>query len=436
MIPRSLLLASASCFLLISRLAAVTATSLASFEGMEQPAQRYIVATKSFEPEVVQAITDAGGGAFRMALRYNQAWWDGDRDTGNRDRGRAEVKGLGPHQKIGETFEYATTWRIDENFHGTNRFCHLFQLKATEGDDGAPLITMSLGRDPHRAEVHYWSGTDKSHPARSFAIEPGKWLSIRIRVKTAFDATGLVMVSINGDPFQGVQNLPVYRTGAKDYRPKWGLYRGLTAGMDLGDDYVEHRAVSAQKIGGELVENGPLEREARQRAAVSVSGAMAWLESQPASTARGEALGAVAVVWSEENPTAAMDWAFAPTCPAPRAQTLLRIYDRWQVRDQAAALAWLTAHAPDPDLDQVVWYQASDTSFRHGLSGERLTRIASLIVDPALREQAYAAALPRWAKEPNGKAAALAFIQKEAQASESARASLAAQATKATPGGE
>lgn len=67
--------------------AAITATGLSSFEGLEQPAQRYLVATRSFEPEVVQAITDEGGGVFKMALRYNASWWDGDRDTGNRDRG-------------------------------------------------------------------------------------------------------------------------------------------------------------------------------------------------------------------------------------------------------------------------------------------------------------------------------------------------------------
>src|SRR5687768_7872902 len=82
--------------------AAVTATGLKSFEGVEEPKVRYIVAGDRFEPDDFVNIADVGDKTVRMTLRYRaDAWWDGDRTTKSKDRQRAEVKGLGPHQKEG-----------------------------------------------------------------------------------------------------------------------------------------------------------------------------------------------------------------------------------------------------------------------------------------------------------------------------------------------
>ena len=336
-------------------------------------------------------------------------------------------KAWGPHQKIGDTFEYATTWRVDAAFHGTTRFCHIFQLKATEGDDGAPLITMSLEHDPNRVSVRYWSGKERSsQAAREFKCVPGEWESVRIRVKTSFSADGEVLVSVNGDPFVGVEHVAIYRPEASDYRPKWGLYRGVTAGMSLSDDYVEHRAVSARNLAGAAIENASLESEARVRAEKSAPDAIAWLEAQPDSSARAEPIGAIAVVRPETDPHAAINWTFANPNGSDRAQTLLRIYDHWQVRDIDAALKWLTAHAPDSNLDEVVWFQATDTSFRHGLGGEVLTRCASLISDPKMRRTAYEFTLARWAREAGQKTAATEFALTQANASPTERQALAA----------
>src|SRR4030095_13882814 len=84
----------------------------------------------------------------------------------SRDRQRAEVKGIGSHQKTGETFVYGTTWRTDPDFKTVGRFCHVFQLKATDGDNGAPLVVLSLLDDTHAA-VRYWPGK-----RRAFAVHP------------------------------------------------------------------------------------------------------------------------------------------------------------------------------------------------------------------------------------------------------------------------
>ena len=77
----------------------------------------------------------------RETLRNNYStlgWWDGDRNTTNNDRQRAEVKNLGGtayQQKTDQTYEYSYDFRTDPDFIGTNHFCHIFQLKATDETD-------------------------------------------------------------------------------------------------------------------------------------------------------------------------------------------------------------------------------------------------------------------------------------------------------------
>ena len=78
-----------------------TATTLGSFEGEEEPTVLYHPSSGTFTSDSFDNITDQGGGVFRYTLRYrpDQDWWDGDRATTNDDRQRAEVKGLGAHQR-------------------------------------------------------------------------------------------------------------------------------------------------------------------------------------------------------------------------------------------------------------------------------------------------------------------------------------------------
>jgi len=229
---------------------AVVMRKLSDFEGREEPEQRYIVATGKFEREKIAAITDVAPGTIRCALRYRSGqWWDGDRSSSDgKNRQRAEVKGLGPHQRSDQIFEYSTTWRTDPNFRCAG-FCHVFQVKALEGDIGAPLITMTMSKDNKHVAVHVWSSTDKdSSIVRQFPWLPNTWMTVRIRVKPSTGNDGAVLVSVNGDEFQGKTGIPVFRRGATNYRPKWGLYRGVKDGMNMGDDWVEHRDVSARRL--------------------------------------------------------------------------------------------------------------------------------------------------------------------------------------------
>ena len=208
-----------------------------------------IAATGKFERDKFTNITDAGERTVRMTLRYTPEWWDGDRSNEDKSRQRAEVKGIGPHQKTGDTFEFSTTWRTNPGFHGSDKFCHVFQLKATDGDNGAPLVVLSVLNGTKNVAVRYCSGNARGFTvAREFAWQPGDWQTLRIRITTSTASNGAVLVSVNGDEFQGVKDVAVFRPDATDYRPKWGLYRGITTQLPVGESWVEHKDASARKL--------------------------------------------------------------------------------------------------------------------------------------------------------------------------------------------
>ena len=234
--------------ILTNGLFAATAANLGSFGGIEEPAQVYHFSTKKFTSDSFKNITDEGGGTFRMFLRYNHSQWDGDRTTGSTDRQRAEVKVLGPRQKNGETFEYTSTWHTDPGFKAGGHFCHVTQVKGYgAGDIASPLVTTSIQSNTSAA-VRYVSGTSGFQTARSFGFAAGAWRTVKIRLKVSTANSGELRASVNGDALQGKTGVKMFRPGAPEYQPKWGLYRGVDANQPFGDDYVEHRAVSANKL--------------------------------------------------------------------------------------------------------------------------------------------------------------------------------------------
>lgn len=385
---------------------ATTATTLSSFEALEEPLVRFNAASHTFAPDSFVNITDLGDGAFRMRLRYEANEWDGDRDTQNRDRERAEVKGLGPHQKEGETFEYTTTWRASPSLQGPPRFCHIFQLKSTNGDSGAPLITISIAEGTGRAGVHYWSGQAKTATAaREFSWVPGRWQTVRIRVKTTKANDGEVLVSVDGDDFRGVTGVALFRTGADDYRPKWGLYRGVAAGLPIGDDYIDHRAISARKIGA------PDETTSDTLAATSLAKtendakrALEWLLRQDASPARTLALATVAAHWAERDPAAAMEAVEKWPLAEDRRAAALRVLSRWSDQNPEKTLQWLSARAPNPELDDALWYFTTDTTHRYVRRPIALAALP-LISDAELRFQAVDHVVMIWGRKETAETA-------------------------------
>lgn len=233
------------------------ATSLGSFSGIEDPQVIYDPTTQTFSPDSYQNIVDEGSGEFRFTLRYDPpTFWDGDKDTTLTDRQRAEVKGLGLFQQLGETFEYSFSFETDPNFVGTSGFCHIFQLKAIDnaGKDAGdyPVVTLSLmASDKGKLELYSPDGLGTTiTDARNFTYATNTWESVQIKITTSSGQTndGSVMASINGDAMQGVSDVPVYLSGYSVYRPKWGFYRAIDSDLYVGTNYIQDQNISADAL--------------------------------------------------------------------------------------------------------------------------------------------------------------------------------------------
>jgi len=224
---------------------AATASSLGSFEGAEEPTVRYLVSSKKFATgDSYVNITDRGSGLFRFELLFRKNdWWDGDRNTTLTDRGRAEVKGIGAHQKNNETFEYTQTWRTDANWVASGQFCHIFQLKTT--DTNSVMSNLKADTNGVARFQNHSRSNDTTPRTWNYSVNSFQTVKLRIKISTS---SGLAQASVNGDSFKGESGKPNYWEGAADYRPKWGLYRKQTNDMNLRDNYIEDKAVSATKI--------------------------------------------------------------------------------------------------------------------------------------------------------------------------------------------
>jgi hypothetical protein len=235
----------------VALLASTTATSLSSFDAVEEPAVIYHVSTGSFSNDSYVNITSPSSGAFKFYLRYtsgSSGSWDGDRTTTSTDRQRAEVRALGAHQLPGETYDYKSTWKTNSSFVKGSHFCHVTQVKADDGDNSPPLVTISINSNSSAA-LEKDSGSDTGlSVVRSFSWAPGSSITTRIRLKVSTSTSGIIQLSVNGDSLQGKTGLSMYRANATAYHPKWGLYRGLDSSQPFGNDYTQHSSVSSSKI--------------------------------------------------------------------------------------------------------------------------------------------------------------------------------------------
>ena len=98
----------------------------------------------SFGPHVTQAFDNTLGKY--VFVFHSHADADDDRCT-NEDRVRMEIKGgsgspADMQHTQGQTAYYRWKFKLDAGFIPSSRFTHIFQIKAIEGDAGAPLITL------------------------------------------------------------------------------------------------------------------------------------------------------------------------------------------------------------------------------------------------------------------------------------------------------
>lgn len=223
---------------------AIVATRLSDFRTVDDSR----VYPRGAGPEIVN-ITEVGPRHFRFVLRHRGGWQDGDRNKNDPKKSRAEVSGLGgkngPGMRVGETWDIATTVRLDPTFVPSRGYCNIMQpvfdqsyltLRKVQGDDvQAELMVFTNGIGSAQRSV------------RRFTVRRGQWTSIVVRVK--FGANGSYGCSVNGDEFKTI-SLDTSR-GSQPFRSKWGLYGPTGTNVNnqpLRDLILEHANIYLRKV--------------------------------------------------------------------------------------------------------------------------------------------------------------------------------------------
>jgi hypothetical protein len=192
-----------------------------------------------------EAVTSQVGNVFmfKVGTASDTAALDGS----NTDRQRLELKAYksspsNVKANQGETVTYKWRFRAMSPYPmpPSGNFHHIFQLKAQDGDDGAPILTFSL-EGGYLKFRHSPIGADMSQvqtlAQTAFSNVDGKWVEASVKV-THTDNGNITMSlrELNGTTpgttlmsYSGTKDN--WRTGATINRPKWGIYRKIYSGM-------------------------------------------------------------------------------------------------------------------------------------------------------------------------------------------------------------
>jgi hypothetical protein len=193
----------------------------------------------SFGPHVTQAFDNTLGKY--VFVFHSHATADDDRCT-NEDRTRMEIKGgdgspADMQHTQGQTAYYRWKFKLDAGFIPSSRFTHIFQIKAINGDDGAPLMTITpRAGNPQKIQIIHSSGEGSGSlgTVKEADLAPfkGNWVEAYVKYKSSDGSAGTFEITLtrisDGAVLLSYTNnsLDMWREGASYNRPKWGVYRG------------------------------------------------------------------------------------------------------------------------------------------------------------------------------------------------------------------
>jgi hypothetical protein len=176
---------------------------------------------------------------------------DNDRCV-NFDRQRNEIKTYGPSPDslkgfLGDTMTQEWKFKLDSGFQPSPSFTHIHQIKAGDGDAGAPLITLTprFGHPDKMQVIHTGSSSATSlGTVVSVSLAPfmGTWVKAEEHIiyKTA-GSYSLTIRRMSDDSVllsYSNTNIDMWRDSTTFCRPKWGIYRSLNNKSYLRDEIV------------------------------------------------------------------------------------------------------------------------------------------------------------------------------------------------------
>ena len=177
---------------------------------------------------------------------------DNDRCNGATDRQRNEIKTYGPSPDslkatLDETVTYHWKFMLPVGFQPSPSFTHIHQIKAGDGDDGSPIITITPRYgNPDKLEIIHTAGSTGTTLGKVKVVDlaafKGVWVEVTEKIKYATHGTYQVSINRISDGATLLSytnnNIDTWRSGTTFCRPKWGIYRSLNNKSYLRDEQV------------------------------------------------------------------------------------------------------------------------------------------------------------------------------------------------------
>jgi len=168
----------------------------------------------------------------------------------NFDRQRLEIKteGSSPNYLKGflnDTVTFRWKFKLPAGFQPSTSFTHIHQIKAFDGDDAAPIITLTPRKgSPNTIQLIHIDSTGTTTFLTSTPLDPfvGTW--VEAYEKITYNTHGQYSLVIHrlsdGAELFSYSNddLDLWRNGTTIVRPKWGIYRSLNHPEQLRDEQV------------------------------------------------------------------------------------------------------------------------------------------------------------------------------------------------------
>jgi hypothetical protein len=201
----------------------------------------------SFGPHITQTHDDdLAKSAFVFNIHVTP---DNDRCT-NFDRQRLEIKtdsGSPDYVKgfLNDSVSYRWKFKLPAGFQPSANFTHIHQIKAGDGDAGAPIITLTpRAGSPEVLQIIATDSNGNGSTIFQTDLAPFVGVWVEAFEKITYSHTGqysLVIKTLNGGATllsYSNNNIDLWRTGTTFCRPKWGIYRSLNSASSLRDEQV------------------------------------------------------------------------------------------------------------------------------------------------------------------------------------------------------
>jgi hypothetical protein len=168
----------------------------------------------------------------------------------NFDRQRNEIKTYGPSPAavkafLGDTMDFRWQFQLGAGFQPSPSFTHVHQIKAGDGNDADPVITVSAySGSPDILRINHWDDAGVETILTSTDLTPFKGTWVEADEHIDFNWTGTYSLSIRRVSDGAVlftyanNSIQMWRTGTTFIRPKWGIYRSLIDSSYLRDENV------------------------------------------------------------------------------------------------------------------------------------------------------------------------------------------------------